>query len=558
MTRKIIWFMFPIFLLSCASSKTIRLPQNRNIPEIRKKAEEHYLNGALYDFQDLYEKALLEYYQALLYDSTSAQIYKAIGRDLMRTSRLDAAVEYLKRGLKYDPDDKELLYYLAESYFNLKNFQSAIVFFERLWQLDPYNQSVQNNLLYLYSQTGQDDKLLVFREKLVELNGYDFESTLQLLSLYLKSKRTAEAKKLVSKFQDVHPQDPRGWFLLGNIYEMEQDTIRAIQHYRKALQMDPENPRTQIQLYRLYRDREDWQGLVDAFSEVVRQDSLDYRARLLLAEGLFYLRKYPEAKKILRPVIDNSEFRVDAFQMLGRIAADEKNYSEAESFFDKIIKEEPKNKYAWLYLSILYNQQGQTQKALKTLQDAISMLPEDPDLLGYYGSLLMQQKKYQEALAPLEKAYQLDNRNLNNIVSLGALYEELQMWAEEDSLYLHALEIFPDEAILLNNYSYSLSVRGIRLDEALELALKALSQEPENGAYLDTVGWIYFKMGNYEKALEYISKAVSLREDSAVVIEHLGDVYYKLGDFTQAKKYWQQALEKEPDNLELKKKLGEL
>ncbi|RMF54915.1 MAG: tetratricopeptide repeat protein, partial [Calditrichaeota bacterium] len=108
---------------------------------------------------------------------------------------------------------------------------------------------------------------------------------------------------------------------------------------------------------------------------------------------------------------------------------------------------------------------------------------------------------------------------------------------------------------LLNNFSYSLAERGIRLEEALEMANRALELEPNNGAFLDTVGWIYFKLGDYQQALYYIKRAVEHREGSAEVLEHLGDVYYQLGEQEKAQEYWQKAYEKDPDNKALKAKI---
>ncbi|NIV13212.1 MAG: tetratricopeptide repeat protein, partial [Aliifodinibius sp.] len=98
-----------IAIFGCASTKSID-KSNSLQSEPDPKAVDYYRSGALYDFQEQYEKALLEYYQALLYDSTSSQILKAIGRDLIRTHRFESAKEYLQRSLKYDPNDKETLY----------------------------------------------------------------------------------------------------------------------------------------------------------------------------------------------------------------------------------------------------------------------------------------------------------------------------------------------------------------------------------------------------------------------------------------------------------------
>ena len=93
------------------------------------------------------------------------------------------------------------------------------------------------------------------------------------------------------------------------------------------------------------------------------------------------------------------------------------------------------------------------------------------------------------------------------------------------------------------------------MNKALKMARRAVALEPENGAYLDTIGWIFYKLGNYQEALRFIRQAVSGRENTAEVLEHLGDVYDKLGDTGNARQYWQKALEQEPDNENLKNKL---
>jgi tetratricopeptide (TPR) repeat protein len=132
------------------------------------------------------------------------------------------------------------------------------------------------------------------------------------------------------------------------------------------------------------------------------------------------------------------------------------------------------------------------------------------------------------------------------------------MWQKSDSLYEVSIEKHPDNSLLLNNYSYSLSERGIQLEKALSMVKKALKSEPDNGAYLDTIGWIYYKMGDYKAAQDYIKKALQLRDDNPEVIEHLGDVYYKMNLLDEARINWEKALELDPQNIELKQKIDNL
>ena len=124
-----------------------------------------------------------------------------------------------------------------------------------------------------------------------------------------------------------------------------------------------------------------------------------------------------------------------------------------------------------------------------------------------------------------------------------------------DSLYEEALRVDPQSALLLNNYGYSLSERGLQLNRALEMSLIAITSEPENSAYLDTYGWICYRLGQYQQARQYIEKAVAAGSASAVIYEHLGDVYFRMGDQKKAVTTWQKALEMDSKNETLRKKI---
>jgi len=131
----------------------------------------------------------------------------------------------------------------------------------------------------------------------------------------------------------------------------------------------------------------------------------------------------------------------------------------------------------------------------------------------------------------------------------------MQRWAECDSVYERALQIDSQNALVNNNYAYSLSERGDRLKEALKMAEIAIAAVPDNTSYLDTIGWVHFKLGNYREAKNYLEKAIEIGGESAVMLEHLGDIVFKLGDTQKAKSLWQKALNLDSTNVTLKTKI---
>ena len=131
----------------------------------------------------------------------------------------------------------------------------------------------------------------------------------------------------------------------------------------------------------------------------------------------------------------------------------------------------------------------------------------------------------------------------------------MEKWAECDSIYERALQIDSQNALVNNNYAYSLSERGERLNIALKMVEIAITAVPDNSSYLDTIGWVYFKLGKYQEAKNYLEKAIEIGGESAVMLEHLGDVMSKLGDAQKAKMLWQKAYEFDKTNVTLKSKI---
>jgi tetratricopeptide (TPR) repeat protein len=135
------------------------------------------------------------------------------------------------------------------------------------------------------------------------------------------------------------------------------------------------------------------------------------------------------------------------------------------------------------------------------------------------------------------------------------MYDSQQRWEASDSLYTALIVSDSSDAQALNNYAYSLAERGVSLEKALSMALKAIELEPNNSAYLDTVGWIYYKLGNVNLALKFIQESVEIENTNAVVLEHLGDVLTSDNRVSEAADYYKKALELDEDNERLKAKV---
>ena len=121
-------------------------------------------------------------------------------------------------------------------------------------------------------------------------------------------------------------------------------------------------------------------------------------------------------------------------------------------------------------------------------------------------------------------------------------YDQNEKWEKSDELYTKLIVINDRDAQAYNNFAYSLVERDEDLEYALSLAEKAIQISPDVSAYLDTIGWIYYKLSEFEKAKDYISQALLYEDTSSVILEHYGDVLISLNEIDEAIIFYNKAL----------------
>jgi tetratricopeptide (TPR) repeat protein len=240
---------------------------------------------------------------------------------------------------------------------------------------------------------------------------------------------------------------------------------------------------------------------------------------------------------------------------LGALAASQHKDSIAGIYFEQVTKLEEHHGDAWWFFGSSLFEQGKYTKLLEAMEQAQKAVPNDFRFYLLEGLALTRMEKQEDAVQPLQKAHNLNPKDLNTLSTLALTLDGLHRYQESDSLYEEGLRLDPKSALLLNNYGYSLAERGLQLKRAREMSNQAITTEPDNSAYLDTYGWIFFRLEDYTNAALYIEKSIATGKASAVVHEHLGDVYLKLGRKEQAIELWKKALEMDSKNEAVKEKI---
>jgi Flp pilus assembly protein TadD len=161
----------------------------------------------------------------------------------------------------------------------------------------------------------------------------------------------------------------------------------------------------------------------------------------------------------------------------------------------------------------------------------------------------------------MERVVSLDPKNDEAHYQLGALYDENKNKEKSVANMKKAIELNPKNAAALNYLGYTWAEMGVQLDDAEDLIQRALKIQPDDGFYIDSLGWVYYQKGDYPKAVEYLERAVEITVDDPTIIEHLGDAYEKAGRSDRALLRYREALKvtKEPDqNKRLREKIQRL
>ena len=279
-----------------------------------------------------------------------------------------------------------------------------------------------------------------------------------------------------------------------------------------------------------------------------------YLKGLLYTEKGEYLQGLKELEKAKDKDPKSAHIRLKMASVLIRL----NRLKEAETILKEAKIIDPDNLDIPLALILVYSY-GEKNEELEAeyeefLKKAHEKKPEDIGISEYLAQFYFYKKRPQEAIKAYEKILETNPDYVEAFFWLGFLYDESGQHEKALQAWERGRDSDPFFAPILNCLGYAYAQAGINLDEALEMIKKALEKEPKNGAYLDSLGWVYFKKGELEKAKKYISEALELVKDPDIY-EHLGDIYVELGDEGAGVDYYKQGLSQFPDSENLKLKL---
>ena len=229
----------------------------------------------------------------------------------------------------------------------------------------------------------------------------------------------------------------------------------------------------------------------------------------------------------------------------------------AIDLYEKVPQDSPLRRNAEIQLAINLDTFDRTDEAKERLQKLIAARPNDLEAIVALGNILRGRKAFAEcadtygkAIATLAKP---EKANWVVFYFRGICYERSKQWPKSEADLKKALELFPEQPHVLNYLGYSWIDQGINLDEGMDMIKRAVQQRPDDGYIVDSLGWAYYRIGNYEEAVHQLERAIELKPEDPTINDHLGDAYWRVGRVLEAKFQWAHARDLKPDPEDLPK-----
>jgi tetratricopeptide (TPR) repeat protein len=522
-------------------------------------AVRHFIEGSVDETKGEYAQAALEYQEALRYEQNHA-IYFALGKCYAALNKPALAIESIREAIRRAPDVLEYKRLLADVQASAYDFDAAAATYGEIIARDSSNIESWYNLARI-EQGRKPLHALELYESITARFGDQWDVLLQTADLASKLGRFDQAAAALRKMTDLDPGNAQLRRSLAETLVKADKPDDALKVYEELLEQDSTDIAAETGAAGVWLNKKEYDRAQRLFGNILGQDSVSFDVKLHIGQMYFEQTQkdsalLPYATQVFESLRDEEKDDWRPYWFLGALAAQQKDDESAARNFKRVTELSPQNSDGWVLLSEVYLQKNDFAHALPILESAVRVVPDDYRVNFFLGICYGRTGRNEDAARVLEKAHELNAKDVDIIGQLALTYDQLKKHEESDSLYEQGLRLDPKNHLLLNNYAYSLSERGIQLRRARDMAITALEAQPDNGSYLDTMGWIYYMLGDYAKAESYVAKAVAKGEASAVVYEHLGDIYDKLNEPERALEQWKAALEKDGDNAVLKDKIA--
>ncbi len=478
----------------------------------------YYALGGAYFELDQPDKAIQAYEKFQSLASGMDNGYREIARYYDRNGEFEKAAEYLAKGLKVQPDSIESLNMMGGILAKLSKNQEAIPIYKKLREVTGGHQAVNR----------------------------------QLASVLIEAGNFGEAFDILTDLLKTAPAEPAYKILLGRAqiglrkYPEAIETLQSVVASNPAVSME-----AQFYLGRAYEEEANYAEAVKVFlgllekTETASEESLANRQvfQQHLAANYMEMHEYENAISVYKDLVRQDP--KTSYQLLNAYRIS-RQYDKAITYGKIQYEKDPDDIPMAIGYARTLSDSGKSKEGIEILSGLLQAHPDEIDVYVALSQLYLQDKRYDDAERLLLRA---ENRSFKNAADTerirfqrAEVYEKQKDFDRAESVLKEILKQNPNNAVALNYIGYMLADRGVRLEEALQYVKEALAIDPRNGAYLDSIGWAFFKLNDMQNAEKYLLEADQIVKNDPTIVEHLGDLYYKTGDLEKAQSFWMKSI----------------
>lgn len=524
--------------------------------------------------------------------ASDATYHFMMGHQAELAQDLDAALKEYHSALEVDPKSREVKARLAALYFALGDLTKAVQYADEVGEGTGQEAQLLTHMAGILASAGKPERALELLDKAIERDPERGESYFPKGLILLNQKRVAEAEQVVKKGLQYTSDSPIGYYYLGRIsietgnteqavtnfdraiavnqafepaylaqasvYESRQEKDKAIAVLKKYLtQVNPRNRDIRQHLIQLYITTKDYAGGLAELERLLEENPGDLDAQLRVALIYGEKKEFTKAISQVTDILKAKPAELKVRDYLGYLYEETKDFPKAMETYRYNIHLDPKFADSHVHLGVLFYRLKQFPEAVTHLDEAVRLTPKQPEPHIVLGLAHFQSEQFEKASQAFEEGIRHNPKSADLQFNLGTAYDKLNRFSDVERAMEAALSLDPHHADALNYLGYSYAERGIKMDQALSLTKRAVSLKPENGYYVDSLGWALYKSGMLPEALTEIKKAVALVGDDPVIYEHLGEIYLKQQKVSDARDAWIHSLEIDPSNDKLLQRFRE-
>lgn len=509
-------------------------------------------------------KAIEQFEAVTRLDPTDVDSFIALGRLYRLTNQNAKAEETFKKALGADPGSKASLSYLAQLYLDQGQYSDAIETLEKIPAADR-DPAALVMLGQAYMDSRDYAQAVAVYQQAAEQDPDNQELDRYYAEALMASGKTQEARAQLEKILKADPNDGATLLRLGHLDRIEGQFDQARQELEKARTALRDNPEAIYELVLLEDAVGNEDKAISLIQGLLKQtdkpggqytvSEASNRAAFLERLGLIYRaqEKYEQALGVFRQIVALGPPQVPHGEALViETLRLEHQPDQAMKEADAAVAQYPKDRQLLMLRATLLGDRGHVEEALATLHGLLTGGPSDFEVLLATAELNSQARRFPEAQAAAEKALSLTTKpddQENARFLLGSIYERQKKYDLAEAEFKKVLTSDPLNGQASNYLGYMLADRGVRLEESVQYIQHALKTDPNNGAYLDSLGWAYLRMHRPDLAEAPLEKAGRLISDDPTVLEHLGNLHLELGKARLAEQEWERALQQWPSAL---------